>query len=394
MDLTLRIRLLPTDVQKTLLLTVMERFNEAANFAAGVGFAAGVFSQPSIHKLAYRTIRERFGLNAQLAVRAIGKAVEVFKRDKTVCPVFKPHGAITYDERILSFKGLSEVSLSTMEGRERVAIFFGEYQSKRFDRQKGQVDMTYVDGQFHLYATIKVPEDPPIEVKDFLGVDLGIANIATDSDPESEPYSGESVDDVRRKHNLQRRRLQRKGTKGAKKKLVRISKKEARFRKHENHRISKEIVSTAKRTGRGIAVEDLKGIRERVTARGGDARNRLSGWSFSQLYSFLAYKAQAVGVPMVLVDPRDTSRTCAECGHCEKSNRKSQAKFRCGACGHEAHADKNAARNIRHAARRIWAQAASKYRSQQIRKGIPCDAVFGHDTGLTCHELPSLRRHR
>ena len=364
MNLIVRIRLLPTADQKVALLAVTERFNAAANFAAGVGFAAGVFTQHGIHKLAYRTIRERFGLNAQLAARAIGKAVEVFKRDRTVCPIFKSHGAVVYDQRILSFKGPCEVSLVTLEGRERVAIFCGEYHGKRFNRVRGMVDMTYVDGQFHLYATIKVPEDPPIEVVDFLGVDLGIVNIATDSDPESEPYSGATIDAVRRKHNLQRRRLQRRGTKGAKKKLRRVSKKEARFRKHENHRISKELVTTAKRTGRGIACEDLTGIRDRVTARGGDARNRLSGWSFSQLYSFLTYKAQIAGIPVVRVDPRNTSRTCAECGHCEKSNRKSQAKFRCGACGHAAHADKNAARNISNAARRIWAQAASKPASE------------------------------
>jgi putative transposase len=118
MDLTVRLRLLPTDTQKTLLMSVMERFNEAANFAAKAGFDAGVFSQPSIHKLAYRAIRERFGLSAQLTVRAIGKAVEVFNRNKTTCPVFRPHGAITYDERILSFKGLDKVSLATLGGRE------------------------------------------------------------------------------------------------------------------------------------------------------------------------------------------------------------------------------------------------------------------------------------
>jgi putative transposase len=355
MDLTMRIRLLPTDDQTAALLAVMERFNEAANFAAGVGFEAGVFSQPSIHKLAYRTIRERFGLNAQLAVRAIGKAVEVFKRDKTVCPVFKPHGAITYDERILSFKGLNEVSLSTLEGRERVAIFFGEYQGKRFDRQKGQVDMTYVDGQFHLYATIKVPEDPPIEIKDFLGVNMGLAEIAADSDGNT--HSGKAVDDVRRKHNLQRKRLQRRGTKDARRKIKRLSRKEARFRRHENHCISKTLVEDAKRTGRGIAVEELTGIRERVTARGSDARNRLSGWSFSQLYTFLTYKAQLAGIPVEKIDPRNTSRTCAECGHCERSNRKNRSNFRCKACGHEAHADVNAARNIR-------AQALAKRASE------------------------------
>ena len=129
---------------------------------------------------------------------------------------------------------------------------------------------------------------------DFIGVDIGIANIAADSD--GTEHWGEPVEKIRRKHNLQRKRLQRKGTKGAKKKLKRIAGKEARFRKHENHCITKKIVVNAKGTGRGIAVEDLDGIRERVTARGTDARNRLSGWSFAQLYAFLAYKAQLAGV--------------------------------------------------------------------------------------------------
>ncbi len=123
--------------------------------------------------------------------------------------------------------------------------------------------------------------------------------------------------------------------------------KEARFRRHQNHVISKAIVESAMRTDRGIALEDLKGIRERVTARGGDARNRLGGWGFSQLGSFIDYKAQLAGVPVVHVDPRNTSRTCAKCGHCEKANRKSQGEFSCKACGHKDHADANAARNIR-----------------------------------------------
>jgi IS605 OrfB family transposase len=128
--------------------------------------------------------------------------------------------------------------------------------------------------------------------------------------------------------------------------LKRVAGKEARFRKHENHCISKTIVETAKDTSRGIGVEDLNGIRERLPVWGRDARNRLSGWSFAQLVGFLTYKAGLAGVPIVMVDPRNTSRTCAECGHCEKDNRKSQAKFLCVSCGHAANADQNAAENI------------------------------------------------
>ena len=174
----------------------------------------------------------------------------------------------------------------------------------------------------------------------------GIAKIATTSD-EPKGHCGKPVEKVRRKHNLQRKRLQRKGTKGAKKKLGRLAGKEARFGRHENHCISKTIVQTAKDTGRGIALENLKGIRNRITARSGDARNRLSGWSFHQLVGFLSYKAQHAGIPIVQVDPRNTSRTCSECGHCEKANRKSQAVFLCLHCGFSVNAHRNAARNIR-----------------------------------------------
>jgi len=345
MKLTIRLKLLPTREQKADLLDTMERFNAAASYAAKVGFEAQVYSLPSIQKRCYRQIRDQFGLSAQMAVRAIGKAADCFSRDKETGPVFKPHGAAIYDERILSFKGLDKVSLWTLNGRLRIGMAFGEYQKERLGRLKGQADLVYRNGEFFLFAGIEVPDGSPIEPQDFLGIDLGIANLATDSD--GTMHSGAGVEKVRRKHNLQRKRLQRKGTKGARKKLKRVAKKEARFRRHENHVISKQLVQTAQRTGRGIALEDLKDIRKRVTARGADARNRLGGWAFAQLGAFLVYKARLAGVVVDFVDPRYSSQTCHECGHCERSNRKSQSEFHCKACGHQAHADVNAARNHR-----------------------------------------------
>jgi putative transposase len=348
MKLTLQLKLLPTPEQRAVILATMERFNEAATVAARAGFEAGVFSQPSIHKLAYREIRDRFGLSAQMAVRAIGKAVEAFAtlkaKGRKECPAFKPRGAVTYDQRILSFKGLDRVSMWTLAGRRLLPIAYGEYQGERFDRMKGQVDLVYRGGKFYLYATVDLPDKAPIEPKDFLGVDLGIVNLATDSDGHT--YSGEAVEKVRRRHQRNRRRLQRKGTKGAKKRLKRLAGREGRFRRHENHRISKAIVATAKDTARGIALEDLKGIRERTTVRA-KQRARHSGWAFFQLRSFVEYKAALAGVPVVAVDPRDSSRTCHVCGHCARGNRPDRDTFRCLHCAYSAMADLNAAANLR-----------------------------------------------
>jgi putative transposase len=50
---------------------------------------------------------------------------------------------------------------------------------------------------------------------------------------------------------------------------------------------------------------------------------------------------------MVFVDPRNTSRQCAECGCIDKKNRPDQATFSCVSCSHKDAADVNAARNIR-----------------------------------------------
>jgi len=351
MNLTLQLSLVTDAEQSASLLATMERFNEAATFAARVGFDAKVYSQPSVHKLAYREIRERFGLSAQLAVRAIGKAVEAFATLKAKakgkdwkCPAFKPRGAVTYDQRNMGFKGLDKVSLSTLSGRIVVPMAYGEYQRERFDRIKGQCDLVYRGGRFYLYASVVLPDGSHVEPKDFLGVDLGIVQLATDSDGQS--YSGAGVENVRRRYHRNRKRLQSKGTKGAKKALKRQSRRESNFRRHENHVISKAIVAKAKGTDRGIAVEDLTGIRDRITVR---ARQRAkhSGWAFAQLRSFLEYKAKLAGVFVVAVDPRNTSRTCSACGHVAKANRKSQSAFACVQCGFSLNADLNAALNLR-----------------------------------------------
>lgn len=346
MKLIVQTQLLPDREQATKLRTVVERFNEAANHVAGVAFENQTANVFELRKLCYAAVRERFGLSSQMAQLAIKTARDAYCRDKTIRPKFRKHAAVAYDQRIMSFKSLDRVSLLTLDGRVVVPFVLGSYQRGGMALKKGQSDLVLrKDGKWFLVVTVDVPDTAPVPVTDFIGVDLGIANIATDSD--GGEHTGKAVETVRRKHNLQRKRLQRRGTKGAKKKLKRVSQKEARFRKHENHCISKTIIETARRTGRGIALEELSGIRERVTARGGDARNRLSGWSFAQLGTFLDYKAALAGVPVVYIDPRYTSQTCAECSHRERSNRKRQAEFRCKACGHEAHADVNAARNIR-----------------------------------------------
>jgi IS605 OrfB family transposase len=128
--------------------------------------------------------------------------------------------------------------------------------------------------------------------------------------------------------------------------LKRTARREAAFRRDVNHGISKKLVASATDTLRGLALENLEGIRQRTPFRQAQ-RAKMSGWAFAQLRSFTEYKARLAGVPVALVDPKHTSQECSACGHVSRNNRRSQALFSCKKCGFSANADYNAACNIR-----------------------------------------------
>jgi len=300
MKQVIALKLLPTLEQAQALRSTMEAFNAACNYLAGIAWEHRMANKYKLQELEYKAVREQFGLSSQLTVRAIAKTCEAFKRDKNIKPQFKPHGAITYDARLMSFKGLDTVSLLTMEGRALVKMVFGQYQAGRMDRIRGQADLILRNGVFYLYATIDLPEPPQTSSDEFLGIDLGVANIAADSD--GEVHSGKVVNAVRHRHRRLRAKLQKKGTKSARRRLKKLSGKERRFAKDVNHVLSKRIVAKALDTGRAIAVEELTKIRERITVRRRQ-RATLHSWSFHQLRFFLEYKAAMAGVMIVAVNP-------------------------------------------------------------------------------------------
>ncbi len=274
----------------------------------------------------------------------IAKVADAYKLDKNTPRTFKPTGSIAYDDRILSWRLLdSTVSIWTVEGRLRIPFVCGEPQQELLQTRKGESDLVLAHGSFFLLATVEVEEAQPIEIDSTLGVDLGVKNIAVDSD--GDIHSGNHINNVRCRHRRLRAKLQAKGTRSAKRKLKKLSGQERRFAKDTNHRISKQLVAKAKDTKRAIALEDLSGICQRVTVRRRQ-RATLHSWAFFQLRSFVEYKARRAGVPVILVDPKNTSRTCPECGCVDKRNRPSQSTFSCVACGFSGLADHIAAVNI------------------------------------------------
>ncbi|HEY7339930.1 MAG TPA: transposase [Ktedonobacterales bacterium] len=354
MKQTVLVKLAPTPEQHAALLRTLETFNAACNVIAEVAFRERCANKIELQKLVYYDIRKQFGLSSQMTIRAISKVSEAYKRDKKIQPRFRPHGAMVYDERICSFPRIDRASLLTLDGRVEVPFRFGTYAVGMLQRTRRQADLLYRNDTFFLAITVDAPEPTPDDTDDFLGVDLGIIQLATTSDGEFLNYAASPkspkhahVNQVRARYSRFRQKLQKKGTKSAKRLLKKRSGREKRFGKDVNHCLSKAIVSTAQGTSRGIALEDLQGIRERAQRTVGKRRRRvLHSWSFFQLRAFIAYKAALAGVRVVYVNPAYTSQTCSACGHCEKANRRTQSTFLCRSCGFSAHADVNAACNI------------------------------------------------
>ena len=342
MKLTVQTKLLPTVEQAAALLRTLEAANAAANAISTRAWSERTFQQFSLPRLVYAAIRAETGLSAQMVVRLIAKVADAYKLDRARPRRFHRLGSIAYDERILRWKDAA-VSIWTVDGRQAIPFVCGDRQRELLASQQGESDLVYRDGAWYLFATVEYTKPPESEITGWVGVDLGIVNIAVTSD--GAIHAGRQVTALRHRHRKLRQRLQKKGTKAATRLLKRRRVKEARFGTWVNHTISKRIVADCEGTKRGIVLEDLKHIRSRVTARRSQ-RATLHSWSFGQLQSFLAYKATMRGVPIRFVDPRNTSRRCPSCGHTELGNRPNQATFLCKSCGLAGLADLIAAQNL------------------------------------------------
>jgi predicted transposase len=146
----MNIKLLTNEDQHNKLLETMKRFNQACNEISRIAFENKTNGKIKIQKLCYYKIREKFGLSAQMVVRAIGKVAESYKVDKKTLHTFKEAGAVVYDERILSFKGLELASILTLDGRIEVPIIISRYHQglMQGNRIRGQADLILQNGVF------------------------------------------------------------------------------------------------------------------------------------------------------------------------------------------------------------------------------------------------------
>jgi len=339
MKLTLKIKLLPTDEQAILLLETMKEANTVCNEISNVAWEKRIFNNFKLHHEVYHDYRPKFKLSSQVLIRCIAKVADSYKTDKKTKREFRPLGGISYDSRIMTYRPNDIVSLWAIGGRLKIP--FVCHNRNYLPYIKGEADLVYKKGKFYLFQTVDVPDTEIEDIEEFIGVDMGLIELATLSNGKT--FSSKKLNDYREKRQKVRSSLQSKGTKSCKKVLKRLSGKERTTSTIINHTISKQIVQLAKSEGKGIAIEDLKGIRFSANKKGKEFRTRVGKWNFNQLRSFLTYKCLLNGVKLIDVPPMYTSKTCNNCFNI--GNRQGK-KFTCNNCNSVFDADENAAKNI------------------------------------------------
>ncbi len=352
--LTLVCKLNPTPPQVEKLENVLKAFAQACNYTNQV-VKPEITSKITIQGIVYEDLRAKFGLPAQLTVRAcarVGANRKTAKhKDKPVL-VFKPTSA-DYDARVFAFREKDwKASLTTLEGREHIKIDAGNYQRGKLKGRKPTSAQLckHRDGQYYIHIQLKDEVPDPHATKKVIGVDFGRRDIAVTSNGDS--WSGKQLTETRDRYSTTRASLQQKAstrTRSSRRRcrqvLARLSGRERRFQSWVNHNISKAIIQQAKQEQALVAVENLTGIRERTNQkpRNKTERRRSNSWAFYQLRMFLKYKGLKDGVEVVVVPPAYTSQTCNRCLHI---GLRSEKKFKCGNCGLSCDADLNGAKMI------------------------------------------------
>lgn len=332
----------PTDpvILRKLLKTCSSLYEDYTTWAK----ENSTWNKKKAHAQLYKTMREKYPTLPSALIQTIrDNALESCKQCKLKTTPKKRTLSARYDKRLFRLQGTT-LFLATETGRKPFKLPIASHAKRLFSGNLKQVNLLCSSkGNFNVVLTFDLPEPIKIPTAGVLGIDRGVYHVAVTSNGQF--FSSSKVRAIKRKYLYTRRVLQKKGTSSAKRRLIAISGKEARFIRDTNHCISKQIVSLPATT---FVLERLEGITK--NKRKHPAKKRinkiLSGWSFAQLAKFLQYKAEDRGKEVAYVSAAYTSQKCSRCKQKHDTHR-NKSKFRCAGCGFRGHADLNAAINIK-----------------------------------------------
>ena len=382
--ITAKLKLQTTLDQFAALRKTQLAYRDALNHVSRYSFAHGKISnQRRLQEDCYDDIRLQFGLPAQMACnvpRQVGATyrglwtkvrqnAEARKKGYTKKrykgldqPPKYVSPTLTYNyHRDYSLKEQHQVSILTLSGR--VIVPYTSYDKHlalmQTDASIGAAKLWYDKPrkQFYLLVSleIEVAHPTPESHSHIVGLDVGQRYLAVTATPNDKAtfYSGKAIRAKADHYARLRKRLQKKGTRSATRREMRLGGRERRLKQDANHQISHRIVTAHPQSI--IGLEDLTHIRERTRRKRGKkaskkqrrANRHASKWAFAELHSYIAYKAALAGSMVIQVDAHYSSQTCPRCGYTDPANRPNKGlTFVCQSCHYVLHADLVGARNV------------------------------------------------
>lgn len=393
--ITAKLKFITTPEQFAALRTTQLAYRDGLNAVSHYAFKHGKTSSvTTLHKGMYAELRTRYHLPSQLACSVERQVAATCKglwtklkknaehrRKKITKKRFKgldkppkyssPTVQYTY-ERDYTFQRNQQVSIGTLNGR--VSIPYQGYEKHmaliRQGATIGDAKLWYDKTRKTLYLLVSLEIDLPEPTCEHftkvVGVDVGIRYLAVTCTETGKAsfHSGKQVRHQANHYARLRKRLQKKGTRGAKRRLKRIEQRERRLKMQANHTLAKRIITEYPHALLGL--EQLTDIRERtkrrkrtrkknskgaerVSVKARKANRVYSQWSFAELHALISYKAALSGTLAIKVDAHYTSKACSMCGHTSDKNRPHKGLlFACQnpECRYTLHADLIGARNV------------------------------------------------
>ena len=393
--ITAKLKLITTPEQFEALRKLQLAYRDGLNAVSRYAFEQGKTSNViRLHRGMYSELRTRYLMPSQLACSVERQVAATYKglwtkhkknaehrRKKITKKRFKgldqpPHYSsptvqYTY-ERDYTFQYDSRVSVGTLNGR--ISLPCQGYDKHialiRRGASIGDAKLWYDRPKKRFYLlvslTIDLPDPTPAQLTDVVGVDVGIRYLAVTSTATGKAsfHPGKRTRHQANHYARLRKRLQKKGTRGAIRRLRRIAQRERRLKLQANHTLAKQIIE--QHPSSLIGLENLTHIRERtrrhkrkrkqngqgyerVSPKARKASRVYSQWSFAELQTLISYKARLSGSLAIKVDADYTSQTCPMCGYRSEANRPHKGLlFLCQnkECGYILHADLVGARNV------------------------------------------------
>lgn len=367
------------------LQNLMNAFRDGCNYVSNYIFDHEfVLNKNEIQKAIYYDLRSTYHLKSQLAISCIRSVVDRYKTVKTQLsqnsyryntgkkdqngktiwnsvprdltwlwyPIkFKRPQADLQRNRDWSKLTNGDLSVAGLTKRIKVTPVckgFDQYFNRSW--KLGAAKLLHLNDKWYLHiaATKEIPVLPNDQINNVVGLDRGLRFITNsyDSKGKSVFFNGKQLITKRRHYKKLRAKLQRKGTKSAKRRLRKIGQRENRWMTDVNHQVTKTLVDHYG-PNTLFVIEDLMGIRNTTEKVKKDKRYEQVSWAFYQFEQFLTYKANLYHDSVIKVDAHYTSQRCPKCGQIKKNNRNHDKHvYICSNCNYSSNDDRIGAMNI------------------------------------------------